>query len=104
MAHAVDSHRTIGHVQDFKVVLITAINLGSNGQLTKGTIVAIRTGTLTRMAIRQMLTAAQSYDTRRPNENGNPGLSARIRGKIPYMPKRSCDDSTEFSQGGSPHT
>jgi hypothetical protein len=77
-----------------KVVPITAAKLDSNEQLTNGTIVPIRTGTLTRMAIRQMLAAARSHETQVLEEKPrSPQSSARTRGKILCMPKRSCDDS-----------
>ena len=47
---------------------------------------------LTRIALRQMLAAAQSYDTRAGRETATSRMSARIRGKILYISKRSCND------------
>ena len=43
-------------------------------------------------AIRQMLEAAHSHETQVLEEKPQ-RLSTRTRGKIVYMPKRSCDDS-----------
>jgi hypothetical protein len=78
-----------------KVVPITAAKRESKEQLRTEKIPPISTGTVTRMAIRQMLAAARSHEPQILEEK--PGRShewsARTRGKILYMPKRSCDDS-----------
>jgi len=77
-----------------KVVPITAAKRESKEQLRTETIHAIPTGMVTRMAIRQMLAAACSHETQVLEEKPrSPEWSARTRGKILYMPKRSCDDS-----------
>ena len=49
-----------------------------------------RIGAVTRSTIRHMLAAAHSHGTQGPQHSE---LSARTRGQIVYMPKRSCDDS-----------
>jgi hypothetical protein len=76
------------------VVPITAAKLDSKQQSKQETIPPIRTGAVTRSAIRQMLAAAHSRETQvleqKPQRTAG---SARRRGKILYMPKRSCDDS-----------
>jgi hypothetical protein len=77
-----------------KVVPITAAKRESKEQLRTETIPAIPTGTVTPMAIRQMLPIARSPETQvREEKPLSPKWSARTRGKILYMPKRSCDDS-----------
>jgi hypothetical protein len=77
-----------------KVVPITAAKRVSKEQLRTETIPPISTGTATRMAIRQMLAAARSHETQVLEEKQrSPEWSARTRGKILYMPRRSCDDS-----------
>jgi hypothetical protein len=77
-----------------KVVPITAAKREVKEPLRKETIHAIPTGMLTRRAIRQMLAAARSHETQVLQEKPqHRALSARRRGKILYMPKRSCDDS-----------
>jgi hypothetical protein len=62
------------------VVPITAAKLDSKQQLKQEPIPPIRTGAVTRSAIRHMLAAAQVHGTRTPC-------------KILYMLKRSPDDS-----------
>jgi len=76
-----------------KVVPITAAKRESKEQLRTETIHAIPTGMVTRMAIRQMLAAARSHQTQVLEKPHHGALSGRTRGKILYMPKRSCDDS-----------
>jgi hypothetical protein len=77
-----------------KVVPITAAKRESKESPRTETIPAIRTGMVTRMAIRQMLAAAGSHQTQALEERPrSPERSARTQGKILYMPKRSCDDS-----------
>ena len=77
-----------------KVVPITAAKRDSKESPRTETIPAIRTGIVTRMAIRQMLAAAGSHQTQALQERPrSPEWRARTRGKILYMPKRSCADS-----------
>jgi hypothetical protein len=76
-----------------KVVPITAAQRESKAPLRTKTIHAIPTGMVTRMAIRQMLAAARSHETQVLDKPQHRALSARTRGKILYMPRRSCDDS-----------
>jgi hypothetical protein len=76
-----------------KVVPITAAKRESKAPLRTKTIHAIPTGMVTRMAIRQMLAAARSHETQVLDKPQHRALSARTRGKILYMPRRSCDDS-----------
>jgi hypothetical protein len=76
------------------VVPITAAKLDSKQQSKQETIPPIRTGAVTRSAIRQMLAAAHSRETQVLEQKPQrAACSARRRGKILYMPKRSCDDS-----------
>jgi hypothetical protein len=76
------------------VVPITAAKLDSKQQPKEETIPLSRPGTVTRMPIRQMLAADHSYGTRVQEEKLQAAdFSAPIRGKIVYMPRRSCDDS-----------
>ena len=76
-----------------KVVPITAAKRESKESPRTETIPAIRTGMVTRMAIRQMLAAAHSHETQVLEKPQHRALSGRTRGKILYMPRRSCDDS-----------
>jgi hypothetical protein len=77
-----------------KIVPITAAKRDSKEQLRTETIHAIPSGMVTRLAIRQMLVAARSHETQVLEEKSrSPEWSARTRGKILYMPRRSCDDS-----------
>jgi len=76
-----------------KVVPITAAKLDSKQQSKERTIPPSRTGTVLQIALCQILAAAHSHDTQILEKPQRPGLSAPIRGKILYMPKRSCDDS-----------
>jgi hypothetical protein len=73
-----------------KVVPINVVKRDSKEQLKKGTVFSIRAGTVTCLPIRHMLAAAHRHGMRAPQ---NPDWSARRRGKILFMPKRSCDDS-----------
>jgi len=73
-----------------KVVPITAAKRESKEQLRTETIPAIPTAMVTRMAIRHMLAAARSQEMEKPQHRA---WSGRTRGKILYMPRRSCDDS-----------
>jgi hypothetical protein len=75
-----------------KVVPITAAKLHSIQQPKGETIPPSRIGTVLQIAIRQMLEAAHSHETQVLEEKPQ-RLSTRTRGKIVYMPKRSCDDS-----------
>jgi hypothetical protein len=75
-----------------KVVPITAAKRESKEQLRTETIPPISTGTVTRMAIRQILAAAYATQVLEDKPR-SPQWSARTRRKILYMPKRSCDDS-----------
>jgi hypothetical protein len=76
-----------------KVVPITAAKRESKEQLRTETIPPISTGTVTRMAIRQILAAARSYETQVLEKPQHRALSERTRGKILYMPRRSPDDN-----------
>jgi hypothetical protein len=76
-----------------KVVPITAAKRESKEQVRTETIHAIPTRMVTRMAMRQMLEAAHTHETQVLEQPQRSGLSARVRRKILYMPKRSCDDS-----------
>ena len=76
-----------------KVVPITAAKRESKEQLRTETIPAIPTGMVTRLAIRQMLAAARSQEMQVLEKPQHRALSGRTRGKILYMPRRSCDDS-----------
>jgi hypothetical protein len=77
-----------------KVIPITALTLDSKEPLPKQPIPPLRMRIVTRMPIRQTLAAAHSDST--PTLEDKPQRapwSARTRGKILYMPKRSSDDS-----------
>jgi hypothetical protein len=76
-----------------KVVPITAAKRESKEQLRTETIHAIPTGMVTHPAIRQMLAAARSQETQVLDKPQHRAGSGRTRGKILYMPRRSCDDS-----------
>jgi hypothetical protein len=66
-----------------KVVPITAAKRESKEQLRTENIPPISTGTVTRMAIRQMLAAARSHEPQILEEKPrSPEWSARTRGKI----------------------
>jgi hypothetical protein len=76
------------------VVPITAAKLDSKQQSKQEPIPPIRTGAVTRNAIRQMLAATHSQQTHLLEEKPRRSAwNARRRGKIVYMPKRSPDDS-----------
>lgn len=53
----------------------------------------LRTGMVTRLAIRQMLAAARTQETQVLEKPHHRAWSGRTRGKILYMPRRSPDDS-----------
>jgi hypothetical protein len=77
-----------------KVVPITAAKRDSNEQRRTQTIRSIPTGMITRMALSQMVADARSHETQVLEEKPrSPEWSARTRGKIRYIPKRSGDDS-----------
>jgi hypothetical protein len=85
---------TIWHVQHSKVVSISAAKLDSKQQSKQEPIPPIRTGAVTRNAIRQMLAAAHSQETQLLKEKPQRAASStRRRGKVFYMLKRSPDDS-----------
>jgi hypothetical protein len=76
------------------VVPITAAKLDSKQQSKQDPIPPIRTGAVTRSAIRQMLAAVYGRETQVLEEKRqHAACSARRRRKILFMPKRSPDDS-----------
>ena len=77
-----------------KVVSIDVAKREPKQLLRKATIPPIRTGAVTRSAICQMLAAAHTQETQALEQKPQrSALSARKRGKIFYMTKRSPDDS-----------
>jgi hypothetical protein len=84
-----------GMFEHLKVVPITAVKPDSKQQSKQQPIPPMRTRTVTRTAIRHMLAAA--YGRRETQlleeKRQRAACSARRRGKILFMPERSCDDS-----------